>query len=166
MKIDINRIIPRFVESVLKRGNSKEALLISLSYHYSYCTEEGREFNDYGKFNLVFVRRNNYTLVMASPTKSTFIQPKDKFTITSYHDSCWKYDGFMFLSKAVEKCYENIINKIKKAGLKYKGNPFKDFHEFIAVERIELIGFTDPFLPTDRNKEYNFQNGKFIAVTS
>lgn len=47
---------------------------------------------------VVVWRPGNYTLVAHNhevPTEESV----EVFNITSYHDSCWKYDGFSFLSK-------------------------------------------------------------------
>jgi len=59
------------------------------------------------QIKIVFWRPRNYTLV-AHNHEVPKSEDSEMFLITSYHDSCWRYDGFSFLNKFSRTQKENI----------------------------------------------------------
>lgn len=44
--------------------------------------------------HMLFDRRQNYVKVWACKTHATFLPPPEAWKMYSYHDSCWRSDGF------------------------------------------------------------------------
>ena len=111
MNIDVAHTISTIVESQLPRGGSK---VISLGFDYRISRwneeEEDYEYLWTGSIYFLFRRGCNYMKVcawidsdhaLALDKPSSF--EKKVWTLQSYHDSCWRTDGFAIFGEIYRK---------------------------------------------------------------
>lgn len=78
--------LSKFIEENIKRFSGRDVIFIV--------------FLQIGLITVKMVvwRPKNYTLI-AHSHEAPLQEGAEIFNITSYHDSCWRYDGFSFLDK-------------------------------------------------------------------
>lgn len=99
-------VIIEMIETILPRFSPKDIILtFGLKFDWSYYSEDTDGNKQFIKKFLVAIHRpSNYTKVMTkelSEKESIFysITPNSEieFYLESYHDSCWRSDGFRFV---------------------------------------------------------------------
>jgi hypothetical protein len=140
MKTDIDKVIAQIVEKFLPRFSGENiGLLFSIELrfsHYGKTQETAKNIN----VNILFQRPANYTRVLAMINQNKFVC-NDIFDMTeeSYHDSCWRSDGFSFLRMLIQKEKENFENEIKSQ--KYSFDVCLGFvpFEFVEINKISPV---------------------------
>lgn len=63
------------------------------------------------QLHLLFLRPHNYTQVYAAVSDSWFIPKANEWELQSYHDSCWRSDGFRKMNEVVHNLMDKVARK-------------------------------------------------------
>lgn len=129
LKLDLEHAIATLVESLLPKNSGEKALGVRVSVKMALYSDMECEVHKEVQF--LFQRKMNYTAV--------FIAMRDKardplnFELTSYHDSCWRTDGFSPLNK--------LTYLMERALAKEAGRPLesKDINQYVYIDSVKVL---------------------------
>ena len=151
MNIEFDRVIAEIVEQFLPRSSRSDLCIIVPVEIKVWNTENDK--SDYNKVFMLFNRDSNYMKVCMSDDKTFDPTSIKTWALESYHDSCWRSDGF----SSLRKIYDNMI---KELGISFPNlNSFISFglsglgfyQGDVVIQHDERIAFVEL-----KKKYYNF----------
>jgi len=128
MKMDVGGAITSIVEAVLPAGTQGKVLHVCVEANYHCCPRADQDPNNCRDkierrifVHYIFHRPNYYTRVLRKEGLSRFLNDENGkiFHMTSWHDSCWSFDG---VTQDLWMIHERILKDIEKKYTKITGN--------------------------------------------
>ncbi len=128
MKMDVGGAVTSIVEAVLPAGTQGKVLHVCVEVNYCCLPRADKdpndirdEFNRRALIHYIFHRPSNHTRVLRKEGLSQYLDRENGkiFHMTSWHDSCWSFDG---VTQDLWVINERILKDIEKKYTEITGN--------------------------------------------